>query len=265
MRHILHTLPLIILFPLLVSSCASRGTSQSLSPVRLTFDSITVSDSSVIGPQAMAYFDLKCLYPTSPSSPVVDSLLSWTAAVIADTIVPRSYVRQTTLRRAAVQLSADSSEIRSIISGEELSRDSRIIYQRDIDIRPIYTDSAFVTLQATLYDYTAGAHGSTRIIPQTFSLADGSRVALPALLPSISPEALADSIQRGLMEYFDVQDGDTLRLRDMLFVDDAQPIPMPQTQPFLTAEGVVFIYQQYEIAAYAAGMPQVVVRRVKAE
>ena len=36
-------------------------------------------------------------------------------------------------------------------------------------------------------------------------------------------------------------------------------IPLPMLQPFPTGEGLVFTYQQYEVACYAAGMPSFVV------
>ena len=35
-------------------------------------------------------------------------------------------------------------------------------------------------------------------------------------------------------------------------------LPLPATDPWLTKKGVSFIYQQYEIAPYAAGMPSFV-------
>ena len=34
-------------------------------------------------------------------------------------------------------------------------------------------------------------------------------------------------------------------------------LPLPITDPWITSNGVEFIYQQYEIAAYACGMPNV--------
>ena len=117
-----------------------------------------------------------------------------------------------------------------------------------------------ITLQATIYDYTAGAHGSTTLLPQTFNLADGTRVSLSALLPTLSADAISDSIHAGLMRYFEVPEDNPQRLRELLFVDRDAPIPMPQTQPYLTSEGVVFLYQQYEIGPYAAGMPKVTIK-----
>ena len=43
-------------------------------------------------------------------------------------------------------------------------------------------------------------------------------------------------------------------VREQLFVEDG-PIPLPAWTPYPTEEGLAFVYQQYEIASYAAGMP----------
>ena len=44
-------------------------------------------------------------------------------------------------------------------------------------------------------------------------------------------------------------------LKDMLIsVDDVNRIPLPSAAPSFTKKGLAFIYQQYEIAPYAAGM-----------
>ena len=48
--------------------------------------------------------------------------------------------------------------------------------------------------------------------------------------------------------------GRKLHLNDFLLLD-GDLIPLPSWQPFPSKDGLVFTYQQYEIAPYAAGMP----------
>ena len=36
-------------------------------------------------------------------------------------------------------------------------------------------------------------------------------------------------------------------------------LPLPRAVPYVTTKGVAFIYQQYEIVCYAAGLPSVVI------
>ena len=43
-------------------------------------------------------------------------------------------------------------------------------------------------------------------------------------------------------------------LREQLQIEGDQ-IPLPAWTPYPTAEGLTFVYQQYEIASYADGMP----------
>ena len=35
-------------------------------------------------------------------------------------------------------------------------------------------------------------------------------------------------------------------------------LPLPVTDPWLTRDGIVFLYQEYEIACYAMGRPSVI-------
>lgn len=43
-------------------------------------------------------------------------------------------------------------------------------------------------------------------------------------------------------------------LKSDTFISDGQ-IPLPSTNPYLTADGVKFVYQEYEIGPYAIGTP----------
>jgi len=43
-------------------------------------------------------------------------------------------------------------------------------------------------------------------------------------------------------------------MMENLFID-GDIIPFPAFSPYPSKDGLVFVYQQYEIASYAAGMP----------
>lgn len=69
--------------------------------------------------------------------------------------------------------------------------------------------------------------------------------------------ALKEIIKNDLMtEYFKSKDADDFR--DALLVNP-DTLPLPSSSPYFLADGVHFVYQQYEIAPYAAGMPGCVV------
>jgi hypothetical protein len=48
-------------------------------------------------------------------------------------------------------------------------------------------------------------------------------------------------------------------MESLLTMENNDYFPLPQAAPYFTADGVVFIYQQYEIACYAAGLPNCVI------
>ena len=65
-------------------------------------------------------------------------------------------------------------------------------------------------------------------------------------------------IKEGVRSYFKEFDEPVAtdeQLKDMLIsVDDINRIPLPSAPPTFSKKGLAFLYQQYEIAPYAAGM-----------
>ena len=59
------------------------------------------------------------------------------------------------------------------------------------------------------------------------------------------------------MEYFEVKTDE--ELNEQLQVNTIYSIPLPVTPPYFTEKGVAVTYQQYEIAAYAMGLPSMVI------
>lgn len=109
------------------------------------------------------------------------------------------------------------------------------------------------------YTYLGGAHGGvTGAGHLTFNKKDGSLVE--EMLDASKVEEMQPLLRRGVIQYFKdcEQDVSDEELNDYLFIDDGI-IPIPQCQPWPTGEGLAFEYQQYEIAAYALGMPYFVI------
>ena len=68
---------------------------------------------------------------------------------------------------------------------------------------------------------------------------------------------MQDVIKKGLKKYFEVNTDE--ELENSLSLENTYLLPLPATPPVFTKEGVLFTYQQYEIAAYAAGLPSFIV------
>lgn len=104
-------------------------------------------------------------------------------------------------------------------------------------------------------DYLGGAHGMPSLFGVTFSKADGHRL-LQILKNTESPE-FHRLVVDGLKSYFEEIGADE-DLDEWLLVPSAD-ITVPGMQPYLTKEGVCFVFAAYEIAPFAAGMPEFVV------
>lgn len=129
-------------------------------------------------------------------------------------------------------------------------------YMHQANFEKVADTDAFVSYIFTNYWYLNGAHGSGTSFGVTFSKRDGHR-----MVHKISPEewkALQPTVRQKLVEYFN-QDGydDPIsndNLNDYLLLE-SRDIPQPAYAPYYSAKGLEFIYQQYEIAPYAAGRP----------
>lgn len=113
----------------------------------------------------------------------------------------------------------------------------------------------YVVFLSEDYVYMGGAHGG--IIgrgPLTFDKKDGHLVE--QFLETSCLEDLQPVFRSGLVRYFS-EEGEEVQPEQIdgwLMLENGL-IPFPAWAPFPSEEGLVFTYQQYEIASYAAGMP----------
>lgn len=125
-------------------------------------------------------------------------------------------------------------------------------FASETEIHFLYETDQFVTYEMKKYEDMGGAHGGTFISGMTFRKSDGRRVEWDLFTKSIQ-----DVIKKGLKKYFEVNTDE--ELENSLSLENTYLLPLPATPPVFTKEGVMFTYQQYEIAAYAAGLPSFIV------
>ena len=124
----------------------------------------------------------------------------------------------------------------------------------DIAIRKTYDCPSYVNYTTSTYTFLGGAHGSAT--NYTVSILKSSGKVLTQTADTLQLEAMQPLLRKGVLEYLhkngevDVTDDN---LNDVLFVEKGI-IPLPAHAPFLTKNGLCFIYQQYEIGPYAMGM-----------
>ena len=118
----------------------------------------------------------------------------------------------------------------------------------------------YLVFNAQEYVYMGGAHGGAASDGTTFRKTDGRRLGWDLF---VSGSGMQEVIKNGLMEYFQVKTEE--ELTECLSLDNTVFFPLPQTPPLFQKDGILFIYQQYEIAAYAAGQPSFILPYDKAK
>ena len=128
-------------------------------------------------------------------------------------------------------------------------------WEYEFSLAKIADTKDYVVFQSQDYVYLGGAHGGvTGAGGITFDRKSGRRVTQvidPGCAEDIQPmlrEGLTDYFAEGGLEVAADSLGDYL-------LTEGDLIPLPAWQPYPTPDGLVFVYQQYEIAAYAFGMP----------
>lgn len=125
----------------------------------------------------------------------------------------------------------------------------------------------YVSFLLSVYEYTGGAHGMYTVSGGTFSQTDG-RLYGWELLQDTASEGFRRLLKDGVRGYLS-KDNPGGELTDaelceiLLLNMDGSPataeqlgrFPLPATPPYFTRKGVAFVYQSYEIAPYAMGLP----------
>lgn len=146
-------------------------------------------------------------------------------------------------------------------------------YENRCHIMKLTESDTYVTYLTNMEGFMGGAHGYAISIGQTFRKSDGLRIGYRSeynpkkevfeikdqtLFNSNYPNGLGILIKEGVKSYFKdnnitvPNDSDLMSM--LQNVEDVNRIPIPQYPPYFTAEGLQFVYQQYEIGPYAMGM-----------
>lgn len=128
-------------------------------------------------------------------------------------------------------------------------------------VNKVYETKTFVTFQASVSQYTGGIHGIGYESGHTFSKINGKQFGYD-MMKDLDTPAFKRLIKEGLRRYFsDEDDGqgmsdEALKEELVSFSGSIDELPLPDFEPYLTEQGVTFVYQPYEISYYAAGKPE---------
>ncbi len=116
----------------------------------------------------------------------------------------------------------------------------------------VLQNTKFVSVQMDNYSYMGGAHGNYGTGLNTFDLNTGKSVSLTDIIADTS--AIRPMLEKAFIEQ-KKQPGENPKLSDLVFPEIKQlPIPL---QWCIMPEGVRFIYNPYEIGAYALGQTDI--------
>ena len=125
----------------------------------------------------------------------------------------------------------------------------------DYTLKMIEDTTTYVVYLSQDYIYMGGAHGGVSGDGSlTFDKETGQLVE--QFLDPSCVEAIQPLLIEGLLSYY--SDNEVKMTEEELFETlqiEGRQIPLPAFQPSPTKNGLVFTYQQYEIASYADGMP----------
>jgi hypothetical protein len=116
-----------------------------------------------------------------------------------------------------------------------------------------YRQNDLLSLFYDHYTYSGGAHGNTVRVSDTWNLKEGCRKSLYQL--SGDPEGTRKIILDRINEQIALQ----IKAGEGMYFDDYIKLTDENFHPenyYLTPEGLVIYYQQYDIAPYASGIPE---------
>lgn len=242
------------------------------------YDSISIND-------AKAYQQLKADFPAEDdSSTVAQAVLAW----LCDEVLSRCYPSfEGELIDSTFAVDADSPGLDTFADnvvttygrkglkrlGDELREMANEGYEgffgNNLAIELAEQTDNYLTFTLEHDVYMGGAHGSQYHQGRSFRTTDGKAFTWKHFNAEMKPELIA-LLKKGLMAYFNEGadepiTSETALLEMLMLYDDPDTpeneleygLPLPATDPWLTRDGIGFIYQEYEIAAYAFGRPVV--------
>ena len=129
----------------------------------------------------------------------------------------------------------------------------------DIQVKKEFENDKCVTYTYLLDQYLDGAHGGRTHYGATFRKSDGKIMTNFITNNDSSDEGLNNIIKKGLMKYWEIDNEETLYEYTWENAVTKYYAKLPDHSPCFVKDGLLFSYQEYEIAAYAAGAPEFVV------
>ena len=230
----------------LMASCSKTETkeikinnskSDSTATKPFVVDSLRVQDSLAINKNLTASFNKKVLlFPSIDNKTILDSIYK------QDNISLAKY--DATTLKAALETEMKKSFDDTKKSIKEFSPQSKQTWDAVSDVRVVSNQHDVMTLKYFGSGYTGGAHGYYYEKYKVFDLKNNKVMSQNDIFKNPS-DANWNKI---LSAHFDNKDQ-----KEMLLVDKIEP----NNNFFFDQDKITFVYNQYEITAYAAGVVKI--------
>ncbi len=145
-----------------------------------------------------------------------------------------------------------TNEVAGAVS-EENGNNARIPrYDFAVAFDTPFNQNCVVSLFFDQYEFTGGAHGNTVRCSDTWNLQRGCCLLMRDLF------ARTTNYRAYLIEHINKQIAEQMETDDSIYFDDYPCLTVRyfnERQFYLTPDGIVVYYQQYEIAPYSTGIP----------
>ena len=202
----------------------------------------------------MAHVDISVEYPVKGETKLVDAIRTH----IANHVELESDEVELSDGQGVIDYYGKNlmNEMRSLASDYEGDDYVTEVYHNWTFTKLCETDE-FVTFMGETELYEGGVHGIEYQAGVTFF--QNGQVFDYSMLRNTDSEAFQKLMRDGLCIYFK-SDGEAISeeqlAEELINVEDVYNIPMPSAEPYITEDGVKFIYQPYEISYYGAGKPE---------
>ena len=129
-------------------------------------------------------------------------------------------------------------------SGEMFVGEASSTRERRSEYRIVYLNEEYLSFRAEEYEYTGGAHGFTSVTVGTFDRKTGRRLKVADVIPDAKRKDALARLRALVVEKLGGED----QLQSEVTLTE---------NFFIAADGVHFVFNEYEIACYAAGMVEV--------
>ena len=129
----------------------------------------------------------------------------------------------------------------------------------DVKIRKVAETSTYVTYAMSAYMAVGGAHGS--YTSYDLNISKLTNKPIEKVIDSSQTRAVQKILQKGIESYFKECGEEDFQISSIYeYLDPTGEkgknnlIPLPASTPYIEKDSLCFVYQQYEIAPYAAGL-----------